>query len=127
MSEVEGRLKERDEQQITWLDNRLDDLKQLIQSQSQIMRDGHVSRATGAKGTAQSIPAQPYLKLDQLKDEAAIAASELSVPVSLSPRGEEALEPERSKEDTPRDVYYSGAAGILLGAAVVTCWNALFR
>lgn len=125
VSEVEGRLRDRDEQQTTWLSNKLDDLKQILQSQASFLREPEEDRETLAEDNGHAMPTQADVLRREPEDATILTVAD-NVTSPALPHAE-SLVAEQSRENVARDVYYSGVGGALLGAAVVTCWNALFR
>lgn len=133
VSEVEGRLRDRDEQQIAWLGDQLEEIKHLLQaeipqiapphpsgSSTETMREPQSQSESGLNPWA--IPTPPSTATE---DHAALTAPTGPVFSGLSLSREASAS--QHNDGVTRDVYYSGAAGALLGAAVVTCWKALFR
>jgi hypothetical protein len=132
VAEVEGRIKERDELQTERLDQRLHDIKGLIQegllplqSQQLDIVDNRPLNSNSVADRQESslLPGAEFSnQVDSIVSPGATLSSETGALESTQDKQTAATA--SSKE---RDIWYAGVGGTLLGAAVVTTWNALFR
>lgn len=121
VSEVEGRIKDRDEQQHQHLDSELNELKQMV--------------SAGLASLSLPVPSS-----DGLSDPRTLPTPAHSSSYSNSPSSDDAsllsapalsdtsmAASPATTETISRDACYAGVAGALLGAAVITVWDALLR
>lgn len=132
VTEVEERMRERDEQQSAWLSSQLGDIKRLVETDA--------PRVSSA-GAFASIPFSANIESKngladnqnrptesaRLGEIIPATASESTEDIDRTSTTAEGTSEQQSRDRVPRDAYYSGATGALLGAAAITCWNALFR
>ncbi|KAK9895560.1 hypothetical protein P389DRAFT_94719 [Cystobasidium minutum MCA 4210] len=116
VTEVEGRIKERDEEQHKHIDAEIDGLKTLVTT-------GLASLSLPSTSSSLDAPA------GQVEVGEPDGAQESSTETTHSHHLPRADSTDQTKEQgaISRDASYAGAAGALLGAAVITLWNALFR
>lgn len=121
VSEVEGRIKDRDEQQHQHLDYELNELKQMVSAGLASM--SLPARSSDGLSEPRTLPVPAHSSSHDIPS-ASDDASLLGTPV-LADNPMAAVP--SSTETISRDACYAGVAGALLGAAVITVWDALLR
>lgn len=143
VSEVEGRLRDRDDQQSLWLGNQLDELKTLVQeSQPQALPSGirglaplasQISNASHDQQGAQAEDHGDVISSTPMHDPIPLE-SNIAPPHQVSKEGTASCDHHVAAsaetvrcQSGLRDAYYAGAVGALLGAATVSLFSSVFR
>lgn len=116
VAEVEGRMRDRDEQQIRRLDMQMQDLKQLY------------SQNFAHQPSLDILGVSPVSKVESSSAATMSNVTSADVDPDANAGGHPAPSPSAQDERPPtRDARYAGTVGALAGAAVITVWNALFH